>query len=290
MDDLQLMTSEGTARSLIMLDEIGRGTSTAEGAALSAALLEWLDARGVGAVFATHLHEIEDALLRLPRGALPSLRRCCLPVAAAADGRMVMSFTLQDGVCRSSLALHVARRAGLPTELIERAEQLLAEAEGEAEGGSAEPATGGGDDGRRRGGGLGDDDEGEGATDEEQLKAAGEVLRSLSGSAELVHVGADWQPPPRLSGRSCVYLLQLGRGAPPHGSGGPSPGPPSLYVGESDSIGRRLQQHRRKHSERRLECVLVEVPSKSAALAIEAETIRKLKAMGLGRVRNVVHA
>jgi DNA mismatch repair ATPase MutS len=70
------------------------------------------------AVFATHLHELESLLARLPT--LPSLRWMCLPVAeAAADGRIAMSFTLSEGMSRNSLALHVARGAGLPADLVE---------------------------------------------------------------------------------------------------------------------------------------------------------------------------
>ena len=56
----------------------------------------------------------------------------------------------------------------------------------------------------------------------------------------------------------------------------------------ADSIGRRLQQHRRRFAPRSLECVLVEVDSKSAARELEALTIRRLKELGLGRVRNVI--
>jgi len=301
MDDLQLMTREGTRRSLLMLDEIGRGTSTNEGTALSAALLEWLDRHQMSAVFATHLHELESLLARLPT--LPSLRWMCLPVAeAAADGRIAMSFTLSEGMSRNSLALHVARGAGLPADLVERAEALLAgmsKARAEEEGGEVE------------GGEEEEEEEGEGSTgtaaeewaatildveaaakaDEQrksQLCAAGEVLRALSGSDHLVQVHADWQPPPRLNGRSCVYVLQLGAKEGAQVSG--SAVAPALYVGESDSIGRRLQQHRRRHADRLLECVLVEVESKSAARELETRTIRRLKELGLGRVRNVVKA
>ena len=87
MEDVQIMASECTPRSLILLDEIGRGTSSKEGSALSAALLEWLDAKGMRAVFATHLHEIEDHLERRgreapPKAPLTSLQRKRMRVLA----------------------------------------------------------------------------------------------------------------------------------------------------------------------------------------------------------------
>ena len=293
MDDLHVIASEGTRRSLIMLDELGRGTSTTEGAALSAALLEWLDGRGICAVFATHLHEIEHDLARMPP--IRSLSRRCLPVSEADDGSLVMTFQLAEGVCRDSLALRVAHNAGLPAALLSRAEALMAAATEAAQRGDGEhegagQCKEGADRAFADAGAAADADGGRceqegrfaGISAEEQLRVASQVLRELSGSDDVVHVAANWQPPPRLSGRSCVYLLQLGDAQ--------ADADTSLYVGESDHIARRLEQHRRRHGKRTVECVLVEVPSKSAARELEALTIKSLKALRLGRVRNVAKA
>ena len=64
----------------------------------------------------------------------------------------------------------------------------------------------------------------------------------------------------------------------------------SLYVGESDSIGRRLKEHRSVCDGGEVgECLLVEVGSKSEALQLEELTIRKLKEMEVALVRNVAH-
>ena len=62
------------------------------------------------------------------------------------------------------------------------------------------------------------------------------------------------------------------------------------FASESDSIGRRLKQHRRSHSGKEVQCVLVEVESKSEARELEQLTIRRLKERGLARVRNVANA
>jgi DNA mismatch repair ATPase MutS len=62
MDDVRVLLRDCTNKSLVMLDEIGKGTSARDGSALAGALLEHLDQAGVSGVFATHLHE----LFRLP--------------------------------------------------------------------------------------------------------------------------------------------------------------------------------------------------------------------------------
>ena len=83
-----------------------------------------------------------------------------------------------------------------------------------------------------------------------------------------------------------MYVLQQ---APDGGSEG------SLYVGESDSIARRLKEHRATTAKEggrveSLACVLVEVASKSEALALEELAIRRLKERRVGYVRNVAKA
>ena len=355
MDDVKIMTAECGPRSLVMLDEIGRGTSSKEGSALGTALLEWLDAQGMAAVFATHLHEIEDHLARPNAPRVPSLSRWCLRVeeeekrAEADCGQRAgddaqtseagdtggkpgpagirMTYELMEGVCNHSLALHVARRAGLPESILERANGLMALAaeieaardradssvtpeapiltsggptSGPPTDGAAAPRGRRGRAGPRKGARADADDDADAADDDErQLRMASAVLAEVCGAAdEMVHVGPDWQPPPRLAGRSCVYVLQLRRAAKmakaataDAAAQAPARRPRSaLYVGESDAIDRRLQQHRRKHGAGAVECVVCPVESKSVALELEAQAIRRLKELGLGRVVNVANA
>ena len=91
VDDLHVMTTECTPRSLVMLDEIGRGSSTVEGAALSAALLEWLDTRRIGCLFATQRATRSSVAPRAPRRRPPlaSLRRVPRRRAAHRRRRLV---------------------------------------------------------------------------------------------------------------------------------------------------------------------------------------------------------
>jgi len=211
-----------------------------------------------------------------------------------------------EGVCNHSLALHVARRAGLPESILERANGLMAlAAEIEAARDRADssvtpeaptptsgpPTSGAPTDGaaapRGRRGRAGP-----------RKGARADADDDADAADEMVHVGPDWQPPPRLAGRSCVYVLQLRRAAKmakaataDAAAQAPARRPRSaLYVGESDAIDRRLQQHRRKHGAGAVECVVCPVESKSVALELEAQAIRRLKELGLGRVVNVANA
>ena len=113
VDDLHVMTTECTPRSLVMLDEIGRGTSTVEGAALSAALLEWLDTRRIGCLFATHLHEIFSSSTAAPPARSPRSA-----ASASASSRALTAASRSCTRCRTactfSHAMHAARAAGLP--------------------------------------------------------------------------------------------------------------------------------------------------------------------------------
>ena len=126
------MLRDCSARSLVMIDELGRGTSVRDGAGLAGAVLETLDSMGVGCIFATHLHE----LLRLPlRLKNVTLKRMGISSSdASATGRSsaagissTFSYKLEDGVCLDSLALDTAAEFGLSSEIIERARGLTFE-------------------------------------------------------------------------------------------------------------------------------------------------------------------
>ncbi len=115
-----------TPRSLIVLDELGRGTSTYDGIAIAWAVLEQLhdDARlGARTLFATHYHELTALAGRLPR-----LRNASMAVAEA-DGKVVFLHRLVEGAADRSYGVHVAELAGLPAAVVRRAWALLAEFE-----------------------------------------------------------------------------------------------------------------------------------------------------------------
>ena len=114
-----------SARSLVLLDEIGRGTSTYDGMSIAGALVEYIHTYGKGAktLFATHYHELNDLEDKFPR-----VRN--YHIAIKEEGRNVIFLRkLQRGGIARSFGIHVARLAGMPREVVECAEKTLRELE-----------------------------------------------------------------------------------------------------------------------------------------------------------------
>ncbi|MFN8693756.1 MAG: DNA mismatch repair protein MutS, partial [Holosporales bacterium] len=113
--------NQATERSLVILDEVGRGTATHDGLSLATAVVEYIhDACRSRALFATHYHELEQLETRLPQLA---------NYHAAVDfyrGDLVFLHTIKRGAARASYGLHIGRKAGLPKRVLERAEAVLA--------------------------------------------------------------------------------------------------------------------------------------------------------------------
>lgn len=106
--------------SLVVLDEIGRGTSTYDGLSIAWAVAEHLHDRiGCRTLFATHYHELTDLTLEKPR-----VRNASMGVQEMA-GRVVFLRTLVDGGSSRSYGIEVARLAGLPAPVVRRAREVL---------------------------------------------------------------------------------------------------------------------------------------------------------------------
>lgn len=109
-----------TRRSLVVLDEIGRGTSTFDGLSIAWAVAEHLHDRvGARTLFATHYHELTD----LPREK-PRVKNCSIAVREQ-GGRVIFLRKLIAGAASRSYGIEVARLAGLPPEVLARARELL---------------------------------------------------------------------------------------------------------------------------------------------------------------------
>ena len=122
-----------SARSLVLLDEIGRGTSTFDGMSIARAIVEYIHEYGHGAktLFATHYHELNDLADLYPR--VKNFH-----VAVKEVGTQVIFLRkLKEGGTAHSFGIHVARMAGMPREVIRSAEKTLKSLEGEGT-----PATG----------------------------------------------------------------------------------------------------------------------------------------------------
>ncbi len=124
MTEAANILNNATDRSLVILDEIGRGTSTYDGVSLAWALTEYLhDQIGCRALFATHYHELAQLAERLP-----GLRNYNVQVRECQD-EVVFLHQIAPGSTDKSYGIHVARLAGVPQEVLERANEVLAELE-----------------------------------------------------------------------------------------------------------------------------------------------------------------
>jgi DNA mismatch repair protein MutS len=120
MSETSAILHDATARSLVLLDEIGRGTSTYDGVAIAWAVTEHLHDRvGCRTMFATHYHELTQLTEELQHA-----RNANVAVQETADG-IVFLYTLVPGGADRSYGIHVGRLAGLPRQVVERAEQVL---------------------------------------------------------------------------------------------------------------------------------------------------------------------
>jgi DNA mismatch repair protein MutS len=125
MTEAANILNNATPRSLVILDEIGRGTSTYDGVSLAWAITEFLhDRAACRALFATHYHE----LARLAEK-LPGLRNYNVLIQEGAD-EIVFLHKIAPGSADRSYGIHVARLAGMPEEVLSRAEEVLKELEG----------------------------------------------------------------------------------------------------------------------------------------------------------------
>lgn len=124
MQEVARIVHGATERSLIVLDEVGRGTSTYDGMSLAWAVVEFLHGRiGARTLFATHFHELTELADLLPRVHNISMR-----VQEEGD-RVVFLHEVAEGRADRSYGIHVARLAGLPEEITGEAERVLGQLE-----------------------------------------------------------------------------------------------------------------------------------------------------------------
>ena len=113
-----------TSKSLIILDEIGRGTSTKDGLSIARAVIEYIATKiKAKTLFATHYHELTEL-----EGTLKGLKNYHVSVEEV-DGKVVFTHKVLPGASEKSYGIHVAELAGLPEEVIERAKEILSEIE-----------------------------------------------------------------------------------------------------------------------------------------------------------------
>ncbi len=126
MTETARILNTATPRSLVILDEIGRGTSTYDGISLAWAVVEYLhEYIGCRTLFATHYHELTDL-----EKSFSGMKNLNVAVREWQD-EVVFLHKIVEGAADKSYGIHVARLAGVPREVIERSKEILAQLEEE---------------------------------------------------------------------------------------------------------------------------------------------------------------
>jgi len=126
MTETARILNTATVRSLVILDEIGRGTSTYDGVSLAWSVVEFLHEHiGCRTLFATHYHELTDL-----EKSLSGVNNLNVAVREWQD-EVIFLHKIVDGAADKSYGIHVARLAGVPREVVERSKEILAQLEDE---------------------------------------------------------------------------------------------------------------------------------------------------------------
>jgi DNA mismatch repair protein MutS len=129
MEETATILHHATRHSLIVLDEIGRGTSTYDGLAIARAVVEYLhNTVGARTLFATHYHE-----LAVLAAELAHLRVAGMAISNDEAGEIVFMHRVVPGSLGRSYGIHVARMAGMPALLLQRADEILKRLEADRE-------------------------------------------------------------------------------------------------------------------------------------------------------------
>jgi len=120
MNEANNAISNATKNSLILFDELGRGTATFDGMALAQSIIEYVSSNiKCKTLFSTHYHELTDL-----EGTLNNLKNVHVS-AVEVDGKVTFLHKIKEGSIDKSYGIHVAKLANLPDSLINRADQIL---------------------------------------------------------------------------------------------------------------------------------------------------------------------
>ncbi|MDR0961190.1 MAG: DNA mismatch repair protein MutS [Mediterranea sp.] len=125
-------------RSLVLFDELGRGTSTYDGISIAWAIVEYIHEHPKGkarTLFATHYHELNEMEKSFPR-----IKNYNVSVREV-DNRVIFLRKLEPGGSEHSFGIHVARMAGMPKSIVKRADEILKQLETDSQGIAGKPLT-----------------------------------------------------------------------------------------------------------------------------------------------------
>lgn len=277
MSEMRSIITRANRRSLVLVDEICRGTETAKGTCIAGSIVEMLDCTGCLGIVSTHLHGIFDLPLATKNAVHKAMG------TELVDGRIEPTWKLTDGICRESLAFETAQKEGIPENIIRRAEELylsMNTADARIAANAEHFIT------KSYVEGLGEvRDSSSTSLDllpfgnlellQKEVESAVTIIcqkklielykkKSVSELAEVmcVVVGAREQPPPSTVGTSSIYVLFR-----------PDK---KLYVGQTDDLLGRIRAHRSKAGMQNAQFLYVVVPGKSIASQLETLLINQL--------------
>ncbi|KAJ0234681.1 DNA mismatch repair protein MSH1 [Hirschfeldia incana] len=262
MSEIRSIVSQATSRSLVLIDEICRGTETAKGTCIAGSVIESLDASGCLGIVSTHLHGIFD---------LPLTARNVTYKAMGAEnveGQTKPTWKLTDGVCRESLAFETAKREGVPETIIQRAEALyLSVYAKEASSRVVRPNIT--ESSSASSHEISKPVRSERSSEKDLTKAilqiCGKKMVEPVG-LECLSIGARELPPPSTVGSSCVYVMKR-----------PDK---RLYIGQTDDLEGRIRAHRAKEGLQGSSFLYLVVQGKSIACQLETLLINQLHEQG----------
>ncbi|KAJ9700817.1 hypothetical protein PVL29_006235 [Vitis rotundifolia] len=290
MSEMRSIITGATSRSLVLIDEICRGTETAKGTCIAGSIVETLDKIGCLGIVSTHLHGIFTLGLNTKNAI------CKAMGTEYVDGKTKPTWKLIDGICRESLAFETAQKEGIPETIIRRAEELYLSIyskdllsgrnETELEHFCLDTTVNTSGEvynqlSRITGGTLCPKIESTNEMEVLRNKVESAVtivcrkkLRELykqKNTSELPEINCvailpREQPPPSAIGASSVYVLF-------------SPDK-KLYVGETDDLEGRVRAHRSKEGMQNASFLYFVVPGKSLACQLETLLINQLPVQG----------
>ncbi|KAL5542436.1 hypothetical protein UlMin_010146 [Ulmus minor] len=288
MSEIRSIISATSHRSLVLVDEICRGTETAKGTCIAGSIVETLDKLGCLGIVSTHLHGIFDLPLKAKNIVYKAMG------TVYNNGQTKPTWKLMDGICRESLAFETAKREGVLESIIQRAEELyglvyskeMLPRKNDAElnqfcsdTSSVIPHlqfnhTSGRDEEAQMTRSINKMED----MQKEVETAITEIcqrklieLHKKKKSPELteincIPIGAREQPPPSTVGASSVYVILR-----------PDK---KLYVGQTDDLDGRVRAHRSKEGMQKASFVYFTVPGKSLACQLETLLINQLPNQG----------
>ena len=120
MTEMSHVLNDATSHTLVLIDELGKGTEVTGGTAISASIFKELYDRHCFGIFATHLHKIANFTEDFPEAVFYRME-----VGRSADGGKTSTWKLLPGFCEESFGLEVALDQGIPIPIVQRAQELV---------------------------------------------------------------------------------------------------------------------------------------------------------------------